>query len=151
MNAKQKLVIEQVDRKLKSFKNLPDIPPAGWIHIIRTSLKMSLRQLALRLGITAASVREIENREKNGSITLKNLTDAAKALDMKFVYGLIPMHGSLKNMLDQKAEELARKIVLRTSNTMKLEDQAVSKERIEKNIKVLAAELKQEMPRYLWD
>lgn len=151
MKAKQKLIIEQLDRKLFVYKNLPDIPQKGWIHVARTALKMSLRQLANRLDITASSVKEIEDREKNGAITIKNLKEAARALDMKLVYCLIPIDGTIDLMIERRAEELARKIVLRTANTMKLEDQAVSQARLEKSIKELAMEIKNEMPRYLWD
>jgi predicted DNA-binding mobile mystery protein A len=151
MKAKQKLMIEQQDKKLALYEKLPETPPKGWIHVIRTSLKMSLRQFASRIGITVPSAKEIEEREKDGSITLKSLREAARALDMKLVYGLVPIQGTLESMLDRKAEEVARKIVLRTSHTMKLEDQAVSKKRIEKAIKELTAEIKNEMPRYLWD
>jgi predicted DNA-binding mobile mystery protein A len=151
MNAKQKLIVEQLDRKLAAYQNLPEAPPKGWIHVVRTGLKMSLRQLSNRLDVTVPSVKEIEDREKNGAITLKNLKEAARALDMRLVYCLVPINGTLETMIEQRAEELARKIVLRTSNTMKLEDQSVSKERLEKSIKDLAIEIKNEMPRYLWD
>jgi predicted DNA-binding mobile mystery protein A len=151
MKPKQKLIIEQLDRKLASFQTFPETPSKGWIHVIRTALKMSLRQLAARLDVTIPSVKEMEDREKNGSITIKNLKEAARALNMKVVYGLVPINGTLETMIEQRAEEIARKIVLRTSNTMKLEDQSVSKARLEKGIKELAAEIKREMPRYLWD
>jgi predicted DNA-binding mobile mystery protein A len=151
MKPKQKLILEQLDRKLIQYHKLQEPPPKGWVHVIRTCLKMSLRQLGSRLGITAPSVKEIEEREKNGSITLKSLREAAAALDMKLVYGLVPRQETLQKMLDKRAEEVARKIVLRTSNTMKLEDQAVSKQRIDRAIQELTEELKNEMPRYLWD
>jgi predicted DNA-binding mobile mystery protein A len=151
MKAKQKLIIEQLDRKLSAYKQLPETPQKGWIHVVRTGLKMSLRQLANRLSITAPSVKEMEDREKNGSITIKNLKEAASALNLKLVYCLIPTDGTIDSMIDRQAEQLARKIVLRTANTMKLEDQSVSKARLEKSIKELATEIKNEMPRYLWD
>src|SRR5687767_14528194 len=114
MKAKQKLVIEQLDRKLSVYRTLPDMPSKGWICVVRTGLKMSLRQLADRLGVTAPSVKEIEDREKNGSITVRNLKEAARALNMRLVYGLVPIDGTLETMIEQRAEELARKIVLRT-------------------------------------
>lgn|SRR5690606_5782923 len=151
MKSKQKLIIEQLDRKLSACRSLPETPQKGWIHVVRTGLKMSLRQLGNRLGVTAPSVKEMEDREKNGAITLKNLKEAARALDMKLVYCLIPINGTIGSMIDRRAEALARKIVLRTSSSMKLEDQSVSKARLEKSIKELAAEIKNEMPRYLWD
>jgi predicted DNA-binding mobile mystery protein A len=96
-------------------------------------------------------MKEIEQREKDGSITLKNLREAGKALDMELVYGFIPKEESLEKMIEKKAYEIAREIVMRTSHSMMLEDQENSKQRIEKAIKERAEEIKNEMPGYLWD
>lgn len=150
---KQKLIIEQVDRKLQIFKPLKSVqvPQKGWVHTVRTALKMSFRQFGNRLGIAASSAKDIETREKEGSITLKALREAAAALDMQLVYGFVPMDGSVESMIEKRAEELARKIVQRTSQTMKLEDQENTQDRIRKAIREQAEELKQEMPRTLWD
>jgi transcriptional regulator with XRE-family HTH domain len=41
---------------------------------------MSLRQLGERLQISQQSVKEIEEREVSGSITLKSLRETAEAL-----------------------------------------------------------------------
>lgn len=149
-NAK-KLQINQLEEKLMGLTSIPDPPTKGWIHAIRTTLGISFRQLGERLSITAQSVQEMEGREANGTITLKTLREVAQALDMKLVYGFVPKGNSLESLLEQQALAVARKIVLRTDNTMKLEDQRVSKERIEKAVRELADELKSEMPRYLWD
>lgn len=151
MKNTRKLQIEQLDRKLDSYANFPESPAKGWIHGIRTALKMSFRQFGERLKITAQSAQEIEERERNGNITLKNLREVARAMDMKLVYGFVPKENSFDKMLDKQALAVARKIVMRTDNTMKLEDQQVNKERIEKAIRELADDLKREMPRYLWD
>ncbi|MBL4576505.1 MAG: mobile mystery protein A [Opitutaceae bacterium] len=152
-NTKQQLIIDQVDRKLSIFSPLKtvSVPGKGWIHTVRTALNMSLRQLGERLGITPSSVQDIEKREKEGAITIKALREAAAALDMQLVYGLIPKDGSLETMIEKRVEELATQIVERTSQTMALEDQEVSKERIRKAIKQQADELKYELPRTLWD
>jgi len=147
-----KLVIEQLDKKFRAFKSLPfTIPTAGWIHAIRTALNMSLRQLGNRLSITPQSMKELEQREKDSSITLKSLKEAGKALNMQLIYGFIPLEKSLETMLEKRAHEIAKEIVLRTSHNMMLEDQENSKERIEKAIKERAEEIKNEMPGYLWD
>ncbi len=148
-----KLLIEQVDRKLESVKALKEMiqPDKGWIHTIRIALKMSLRQLGQRMDISAQSVKEIEQREADGSITLKSLKEAASALDMKLVYAVVPKNESIEMMIEKKATEIAREIVLRTSNTMRLEDQENSNERIEKAIKNKASEIMNSMPRNLWD
>ena len=149
----QKLIIEQLDRKFLTLKSLNQFssPERGWIFNIRTALKMSLRQLGKRLGISAQSVKEIEQREAEGSLTLRSLSDVAKALDMKLVYAIIPKEETLERMIEKRADKIAREIVLRTSNTMSLEDQKVSDTRIKKAIKEKADEIINKMPRYLWD
>lgn len=147
------LLLEQIDKKLDSFKEIKDlvVPTKGWLHTFRTALKMSLRQLGKRLDISSQSVSEIEKREANGTITLNNLREAAKALDMQLVYGFVSKHESLEQMIEKRAFELSKEIVMRTHTTMTLEDQQNSEERIRKAITQKTAELKTEMPKYLWD
>jgi predicted DNA-binding mobile mystery protein A len=153
ITSKQKLLLEQTDRKLQVFRGLEKIsvPPLGWVHTIRLALKMSLRQLGNKLGMSAQSVKEIEAREANGSITIKSLSETAGALDMKFVYGFVSKHQSLEKMIEQRAYEMAKEIVLRTHKTMQLENQQNSKARIQKAIENRAGEIKNNMPKYLWD
>jgi predicted DNA-binding mobile mystery protein A len=152
-NSNQKLLVEQADRKLQPFKGLEAIviPPKGWINTVRAALKMSLRQLGSRLKISPQSVKEIEERETNGSLTIKSLRDAGLALNLKLVYGFIPMDGSIEKMIEQRTYELAREIISRTSQSMKLEDQENSEERLQKAVEMKASELKDIMPKYLWD
>lgn len=145
--------IEQLDTKIKAFAQLVNVatPPTGWTKAIRMALGMSLQQLANRLSMTKQSAQEMEQREKDGSISIKSLREAAKALDMELVYGFVPKDGSLDALVNRKATELATRIVARTSNTMKLEDQENSRERIKKAIEERATTLKYEMPKVLWD
>jgi predicted DNA-binding mobile mystery protein A len=152
-NQKQQLLIDQTERKLTAFRPLKTvvIPPKGWIHTLRSALKMSMRQLGNRLSISAQSIKEMEEREVNGTISLKSLNEAARALDMKLVYGFVSQHESLDEMIEQRAQEIAREIVLRTSNSMKLEDLQNSEQRIKKAIEQKTTEIKNEMPKYLWD
>lgn len=126
-------------------------PPLGWIKSIRTSLGMSLQQLGNKISITKQSVLDIERREQLGTISLKTLRESANALDMELVYSFVPKDGSLDTLIERKAKELATEIVLRTSNTMKLENQEVSKKRIQKAILERTIIIKNEMPKILWD
>jgi predicted DNA-binding mobile mystery protein A len=126
-------------------------PPTGWIKAIRTTLGMSMQQLGNKLNITKQAILDIEKREKDGFITIKSLKEIARALDMQLVYGFVPNNGSLDALIEKRATELATKIVLRTNNTMKLEDQGITNERIKKAIKERAEEIKNEMPKILWD
>lgn len=147
-----KLVINQLDNKIKSLQPLRDLQPVtGWVTLVRKTLNMSLRQLGNKLSITPQSMRNIEKREIQGTVTIRTLKDAAEALDMVFVYGFIPKDGSVDKLIERKAYEKAEKIVIRTSTTMKLEDQENSKERIQQAIAELAEELRREMPKALWD
>lgn len=149
----KKLMIEQLDRKFEKLAVLKDleISPKAWINAIRTGLNMSLVQLAKRLKKTSVSVKEIEQREEDKGITLKKLTEVAEALDMNFVYAFIPKDGSLEKLIEKRAYKLAEEIVMRTSHSMKLEDQENSEERIRRAIEDRAGKIKAEMPKYLWD
>jgi predicted DNA-binding mobile mystery protein A len=150
---KKNLQIDQLHNKLKVFTAFQEntVPPMGWLKAVRVSLGMSLQQLADKLSITKQSAQEIELREKEGNITLKNLREAADALDMRLVYGLVPKDGSIEALIDRKARELAIRIVSRTSNSMKLEDQENTKQRLKKAIEERTAIIKNELPKMLWD
>lgn len=152
-NLKQKLLVEQADRKLSAFRSIKNVsvPHKGWINSIRVALNMSLRQLGERLDISPQSVKEIEEREANGSITLKGLKEAGEALELKLVYGFVPKNKSIEKMIESHALDIARDIVMRTSGTMQLEGQGNSKKRIERAIKDRAEEIKKELPKYLWE
>jgi predicted DNA-binding mobile mystery protein A len=150
---KRKLQLQQLNKKLISY-SIPEevtIPSAGWINAIRTTLGISLEQLGGKLSITKQSMKEIEQREAEGSITLNRLKEVAKVLDMEFVYGFVPIDGSLEAMLERKSKEAATKIVMRTSQSMKLEDQEISQKAIEEAIREMADELKNELSKIIWD
>ena len=149
---KQTLQLQQLNAKMHAFATSQKVapPPTGWIKAIRTALGMTLEQLGNKLSLTKQAAQAIENREKEGSLTLKALREAANAMDMHLVYGFVPKDGSLDALIDRKARELAAQIVLRTSQTMKLEDQENSPERIKKAIEERAAVIKAEMPKMLW-
>jgi predicted DNA-binding mobile mystery protein A len=149
----QKLILDQIDRKILQLKKIEDlsIPSSGWIYAIRQALGMSLRQLGNKMGITPQSVKEIEEREKNGTISLNVLKQFGKSMDLKLVYGYIPVHDSLEKIIENRAQEIAREIVNRTSISMKLEDQENNPKRIRKAISDKTKEIIVEMPKYLWD
>jgi predicted DNA-binding mobile mystery protein A len=150
---KKSLQIQQLNSKMLAYASLQKVtpPPTGWIKAIRNAIGMSMLQLGNRLSITKQSVQDIERREKDGSITIKALREAARALDMQLVYGFVPNDGSLELLIERKAKELATQIVMRTNNSMKLEDQENTKQRIEKAIQERTTIIKTEMPKTLWD
>ena len=153
MRNNRKLLIEQLDNKLKYFQQTKDVvvPDKGWLHTIRTTLNMTMAQLGNRLNITRQGVRSIEENEAKGSISINSLKEVGEALDLKFVYGFIPKDETIDNLITIKAEKLARKIVLRTNQNMKLENQGISDEKLNQSITDLANEIKREMRKSLWD
>ncbi|MCX6122586.1 MAG: mobile mystery protein A [Ignavibacteriales bacterium] len=149
----KKLLLEHLDKKLEKFSVLKeaDMPPRGWINAVRTAMNMSLVQLAKRLKKTSVSVKEIEEREQNKTITLNKLMEVAEKLDLQFVYALLPKESSVEKIIEKRALDVAHEIVMRTSHSMKLEEQGNREERLQKAIKDRAEQIKQEMPKYLWD
>lgn len=127
------------------------VPPVGWIKAIRQAVGMSMQQLGNKLSVSRQAVMDIERREQDGSITIKSLREVARVMDMQLVYGFVPNDGSLDALIEKRAKELATRIVLRTANTMKLEDQANSRERIREAIAERTNAIKNEMPGILWD
>jgi predicted DNA-binding mobile mystery protein A len=150
---KKTLQLQQLNTKMLRLASLKEevVPSTGWIKAIRTSLGMSMQQLGNKLNISKQGVLDIERREKDGSISIKSLREVAHVMDMKLVYGFIPLDGTLDALIEKKAKELAKQIVMRTAHTMQLEDQANSNERIEAAIRERTAAIQNEMPKILWD
>jgi predicted DNA-binding mobile mystery protein A len=150
---KRHIVRNQLDDKMLMLREAGSVipPSSGWIFAIRYAINMSLRQLGKKMSITPQSVKEMQEREQNGTISIKVLKQVAKALDMNFVYGFIPHEQTLTGMIEKKAKELAENIVHRTSIHMQLEDQGLSKTQIDRAIEAKTGELKEEVPKLLWD
>jgi predicted DNA-binding mobile mystery protein A len=153
MRTKRKLLIKHLDQKLAKFQEsaMVIVPPKGWINTIRTTINMTRNQLGTKLGKSPGAVQKIEEREATGQITINKLKDVGKALNLKFVYGFVPNDGSIEKLIGLEAEKLARKIVLRTNQNMKLEDQGIGDGKLNDTINDLANEIKREVRKSLWD
>lgn len=139
-------------RKAPFFKIKPQHPPAGgWIAAIRKSLNMTLNQLGRKLGMTAQGARDLEGREAAGSITINTLHEVAAAMDMKLVYGFVPDDGSFEKMAEARARAVAEELGARTAHNMVLGNREPGGKEFRQKADALAATLKQEMNRGLWD
>ena len=153
INRANKLYLEQIDRKIKAFSRvLPDSKPmGGWIEAVRKAIGMNMRQLATKMNKTPQAIKQIQEREKAGTITLNSLEETAAAMNMRLVYAIVPMEtSSLSELIQQQAEKMAKEIVIRANKTMSLEDQKISEKRIKNSIKEISAELA-ENPEKLWE
>lgn len=152
MRNQKKILIEQLDQKLKPFHEIKNIefPERGWVYTIRTTLNMTLQQLGLKLKISTQGVKDIEKRELSGSISIKSLKEVAKALDMQFVYGFVSIHNSLEKFIELKSRELAKKIVLKNLNATD-ENSSMTEDELQKEIEHFVREIQKEIPKSLWD
>jgi len=153
MRNQKKLLIEQLDRKLKPYLGSKRviIPDNGWINTIRTTINMTLEQLGKKLNMTRQGAKRIEESEVAGTITIKTLKEVGNAFEMKFVYGFVPIDGSIDSLLDRKSRILAEKIILRTNHNMMLENQEIEKEKLEAAIENLSKKIKFELKKTIWD
>lgn len=152
MDKKKKLVREQLEETLRGFRPLLDIasPPKGWIRAIRNALGMSGRQLAERLNVSRQRVVQIEKDELTGSVTFNTMRRVAESLECVFVYGFVP-RTSLEQTVSDRAMQVAEQRLARVSQTMLLENQALSAKENEKALSGMIEELLDTLPSTLWD
>jgi predicted DNA-binding mobile mystery protein A len=115
----------RLDERLEAIRSshLPrQTPKAGWVRSIRSALGMTREQLATRLGVTAATVADIERSEANSRIQLDTLHRVAAALDCEVAYALVP-NRSLVERVESRRDELAEAAYRRTAHSMALENQ----------------------------
>jgi len=150
---KVQFFLDETQGKLNPFSVLKSEikPDNGWVNAIRVSIKMSLRQLGERLHITPQGVRDLEKREKDGAITINTLKEVGRVLDMDLVYGFISRHNSLEDMIEERAREIAEEVVLKTRQTMQLDNPRKSDNDINKAIQQKTYEISSKMPSNLWD
>lgn len=150
---KVQFFLDETQDKLNPFSVLKSEikPDNGWVNAIRVSIKMSLRQLGERLHITPQGVRDLEKREKEGAITINTLKEVGRVLDMDLVYGFISRHNSLEDMIEERAREIAEEVVLKTRQTMQLDNPRESEIDIKKAIQQKTYEISSKMPSNLWD
>jgi len=123
-------------------------PDRGWIRAIREAIGMTTGQFAKRLGVSQPRIAALERAEANEVVTLKSLRQAAEALDCVLVYALVPKT-SLEDLVKERARYVAEQQLARTNHTMRLENQGVSKQRLERAREELATELMRS-DRRLW-
>lgn len=139
-----------LDTQLRPLREIEPLirPERGWIRAIREALGMTTGQFAKRLGVSQPRVATLERAEADGVVTLKTLRQAAEALDCVLVYALVPKT-PLEDMVKDRARYVAERQLERTDQTMRLENQAVSQQRLARAREDLAAELMRS-DRRLW-
>ncbi|MDR4307932.1 mobile mystery protein A [Chelatococcus sambhunathii] len=140
-----------LDRRLGPARMQRDalaVPSKGWIKAIREALGMTATQLAGRLGVSQATVSNLEKSEGRGAIQLATLRRAAEAMNCTLVYAFIP-NEPLEQIVQRRAREVAAEQLRPVEHTMLIEDQSLTPaDRREQ----LDAYIRDELdPRSLWD
>lgn len=111
---------------------------------------MTTAQLGKRIGVTQSRAFDIEKAEVSGKITLDSLERAAKALDCRVVYALVPRQ-PLETLAEERALKKARSRLQSTSHSMALEAQSVDSEDAKAQVKKLARRLLEKPGSDLWE
>lgn len=144
------LPLQQLDKTLGPWRALSrSRPSGGWLRAVRQALGMTTRQLANSVGVTQAAVVDAERSEAKGDITFATLQRYAAALDCELVYALIPKR-PLEEVVEDRADRIARDQVSRVQHSMALEDQATGKDHLEREIADLRRKLLDGKRSRLW-
>lgn len=132
----KKLLREQLDNKLSKLKefSIQGLTSIGWIKTIREALGMTSKDLASRVGVNQSRIIHMEQAEADGNLKISTMKKIADALEMDFVYALVP-RTSLNDMVRDQARLLALKKMERLNHTMRLEMQELSSEEKERALK----------------
>jgi predicted DNA-binding mobile mystery protein A len=144
------LPLKQLDSSLGPWRSLPrSRPSGGWLRAIRQALGITTRQLAKSAGVTQSAIVDTERTEAKGDITLATLKRYAAALDCELSYVLVPRR-PLQEMVEDRADRIARDQVSRVRHSMALEDQQTSKDNIERDVEELKRKLLEGKRSRLW-
>ncbi|ONH53905.1 mobile mystery protein A [Pseudomonas cedrina] len=146
-----KLRLSQVERAIEPFntvKGVP-VPQGGWLRSIRESLGRSLRAQAEIAGVSSVTLTKSERSEAEDRISLAQLRKLAAALDCELVYGLVPKK-PLHEVIQDRAELMAKQEILGVAHSMSLEDQRPSDAFIERQIDERRKELLDGSWKRLW-
>jgi len=143
---------KKLDKRLSRLQDVDIMarPPRGWIKAIREAFGMTSAQLGKRLGVSQPRVLGIEKAEVSGSIRLDTLERAARSLDCRLVYALVP-RVSLESLVEDRALELAKDRLRATSHSMALENQQVDETDEQEHLERLVQRLLNQPGSVLWE
>jgi predicted DNA-binding mobile mystery protein A len=146
----QDLPLKHLDQQLAPWQDLPYLrPTAGWLRAIREALGMTVRQFAKAAGTAPSTAQAAERAEARGDISLSTLSRYAAVLGCELRYVLVPKK-PLTQVVEQRAEDIARAQVAAVHHSMVLEDQATSSEQVERQVSELRRKLLEGPRSRLW-
>ncbi len=146
------LKLKQTEELLRPFRRVAhaQVPRGGWARAVREALGMSAAQLAARLNVTRQTIRDLEQSEATGKITVDSLNKLASAMGCRVIYALVP-EKPLAEMQRERASKIADSLVKPVSHSMKLEAQSISERDEQRQKDQIVRKLLAGNPRKLWD
>jgi len=143
---------KQIDKRLTELMNPEALarPPRGWVKAIREALGMTAQQLGQCLGVSKQRALALEKAEASGSVTLESVERAARALDCRLVYALVPRK-PLESVVEERALRLARQRLRATRHSMALEDQSVDNADEQAQLRRMTQEILASAGSALWE
>jgi predicted DNA-binding mobile mystery protein A len=140
---------ERLDRLRPAIESVAAAKPrGGWLQAIRQALGMSAAALARRLGVSHATVRQYEQGERDGTVSLSTLRRVAAAMDAELVYAIVP-RTALRAAIEARALAVASERVAEVNYSMVLEEQGLDAAAVRRQVEALADEIGRR-PRELW-
>lgn len=152
MTDKDLLRIEQLEQSIAPFRPAfnNQVPNGGWVRAIREAFGMTNVQLAKRLGRRPQTVEEMQQYEAAGTIKLQTLRALAEALECRLVYALVPK-APIEQVLRDRARVVALQQFTNVAHSMNLEDQGVTPNEEESELKRLIEKLLSRNRKILWE
>lgn len=148
------LSIPLLDEALEPFRKAAKVPrpPSGWARALREALGMTRGQLAHRIGVTAATVSDLERNEARATITLESLDRLAHGMDCQVVYAIVPKDGkTLDEIVHARAKSVALQQMGLIAHTMRLEEQGLSEAQQRRQVARIVDSLLSGTRRKLWN
>lgn len=97
-----------------------------------------------------SAVLRLEERESEGKVTLEMLNRAARAMDCKVVYAIVPRDEfeSLEDIIDLRSKKAASELLQKVEHSMRLEKQGSPESKYE--LDRLSLKLKEKMDPRIW-
>lgn len=147
------LRIQQLEEAFTPLRKVIDVAPpfGGWVRAIREAIGMTNVQLAKRSGRRAPqSIEDLQQSEAAGTIKLDRLRELAEAMGCRLVYAVVPVK-PLDELRKDRAVDVARKTLRRTSHSMKLEAQDVGSKEEQRALDRQVEKLLAGNPKRLWE
>jgi|SRR5579862_2001907 len=145
------LDIGLIDEAVRPLVPAKPRPAEGWVKSIRQALGMTRSQMGERVGVSQDTINTLERSEAKGTISITSLEKLARGLGGRLVYAIVPPDGkTFEQLVNERAETIAKERLARVSHTMTLEDQAVEGRHHDRQLERVVDSLLKGSRRTLW-